>query len=157
MQRLTISLDADLAAAFDAFAIERGYQSRSEAMRDLVRQAVDARDLDADPTGLCVATLSYIYDHHVRDLAARLTAIGHDHHDLVVSTTHAHLDFRDCLETTILKGPTEAVRTLANKIRAERGVRFGALNIVGVKPNASTPMEGTRTTITHTCRPAAPE
>lgn len=135
MQRLTISLDADLAAAFDAFADERGYQSRSEAMRDLVRQAVNARDLDADPTRLCVAALSYVFDHHVRDLAVRLTAIGHANHDLIVSTTHAHLDHRDCLETTILKGPASRVRALANAVRAERGVRFGTLNLVGVEMN----------------------
>ncbi len=135
MQRLTISLDVELADAFDAFSRERGYQSRSEAMRDLVRQAVDARDLSADPDAPCVAALSYVYDHHVRDLPARLTAIGHAHHNLVVATTHVHLDHRDCLETTILKGPAQAVRTLADAIRAERGVRFGALNIVGVEPN----------------------
>lgn len=137
MQRLTISLDADLATAFDAFARERGYQSRSEAMRDLVRQAVDARDLADNPQAPCVAALSYVYDHHVRDLATRLTAIGHDHHDLVITTTHVHLDHRDCLETMILKGPTRAVQGLSDRIRAERGVRFGVLNIVGTEPNAA--------------------
>lgn len=132
MQRITISLDAGLAEAFDAFTAERGYQSRSEAVRDIVRAAVDARDLDADPEAACVAALSYVYDHHVRDLAGRLTAIGHAHHDLIVSTTHVHLDHDNCLETTILKGPASGVRALADAIRAERGVRFGALNLVGV-------------------------
>lgn len=135
VQRITISLDADLATAFDAFAQERGYQSRSEAVRDLVREVVDARDLASDSNAACVAALSYVYDHQVRDLAARLTAIGHDHHDLVVSTMHVHLDHKDCLETTILKGSVSNVRSLADRIRAERGVRFGALNVVGVEPN----------------------
>lgn len=135
MHRITISLDADLADAFDELIKERGYQSRSEAVRDLVRTAVDARDLAADPEGPCVAALSYIYDHHTRDLAARLTAIGHDHHDLIISTTHVHLDHSDCLETTILKGPAAQVRVLAESIKAERGVRFGALNLVGVDLN----------------------
>ena len=135
MHRITISLDNDLAEAFDALANERGYQSRSEAVRDLVRAAVDARDIAADPAVPCVAALSYIFDHHVRDLAARLTAIGHEHHDLIVSTMHVHLDHKDCLETTILKGPASKVRALADAIRAERGVRFGALNLVGVDLN----------------------
>lgn len=133
MQRITISLDAGLAAAFDAYAVERSYTSRSEAVRDLVRAAVDARDVIAEPQAPCVAALSYVYDHEVRDLATRLTAIGHAHHDLVVSTTHVHLDHRECLETTILRGPAAQVRALADAIRAERGVRFGALNLVGVE------------------------
>lgn len=135
MQRLTISLDNELADAFDAFTRERGYQSRSEAMRDLVREAVDAGDLAADPARPCIACLSYVYDHHVRALASRLTAVGHAHHDLIVSTTHVHLDHSTCLETTILKGPAERIRALADAIRAERGVRFGSLNLIGVEPN----------------------
>lgn len=135
MQRITISLDVELARAFDAFAAEKGYQSRSEAVRDVVRQTVDASDLDANPSGHCVACLSYIYDHHVRELASRLTAVGHAHHDLIVATTHIHLDHRDCMETTILRGPADAVRALADAIRAERGVRFGSLNLIGVEPN----------------------
>ena len=133
MQRITISLDTNLAQAFDAYAAERSYTSRSEAVRDLVRAAVDARDIVADPQAPCVAALSYVYDHEIRDLATRLTAIGHAHHDLVVSTTHVHLDHRDCLETTILRGPASRVRALADTVRAERGVRFGALNLVGVE------------------------
>ena len=130
MQRLTISLDEDLAQAFDALAAERGYQSRSEAMRDLVRRAVDDHRLEATGTGPCVANLSYVYDHHKRDLAQRLTEIQHEHHELVISTMHVHLDHHTCLESTILKGPVNAVRSLTRSIEAERGVRFGAVNLV---------------------------
>lgn len=129
MQRLTISLDDDLARAFDAIAAERGYQSRSEAMRDLVRRAVDEHRLEATGDGPCVANLSYVYDHHTRDLARRLTELQHDHHDLVVSSTHVHLDHHSCLESTILKGPADTVRALGTRIQAERGVRFGAMNL----------------------------
>lgn len=135
MQRITISLDGELALAFDAIVGEQGYQSRSEAVRDLVRQAVDARALAVAPASHCVASLSYVYDHHIRSLAARLVAIGHAHHDLVVATTHVHLDHRNCLETAILKGPSSAVAALADAIRAERGVRFGAINVISVEPN----------------------
>jgi CopG family nickel-responsive transcriptional regulator len=132
MQRLTMSLDDDLAEAFDALAAEQGYQSRSEAMRDLVRRAVDARRLESHGSELCVANLSYVYDHHTRDLARRLTELQHTHHDLVIASTHVHLDHHSCLESTILKGPVDAVRTLGAGINAERGVRFGAMNLVSV-------------------------
>ena len=102
MQRVTVSLDEDVAAAFYWLALEQGYASRSEAVRDLVRRAVDARRLQQTGNSLCVANVSFVYDHHVRSLAQRLLALQHDHHDLVISTTHVHLDHDNCLESTIL-------------------------------------------------------
>lgn len=132
MQRVTISLDEGLATAFDEHSAEQGYQSRSEAVRDVVRKAVERRRAAANEAGHCVANLSYVYDHHVRTLAQRLVEIQHASHDLVVSTTHVHLDHDTCLESAILKGPTAAVRALADRIIAERGVRFGELNLITV-------------------------
>ena len=130
MQRITISLEEELAQAFDALSREQGYQSRSEAIRDLVRRAVDARLLDATSDETCVANLSYVYDHHTRDLARRLTELQHDHHDLLIASTHVHLDHDTCLESTLMRGPADAVRALGGQIQSERGVRFGAMNLV---------------------------
>lgn len=135
MQRVTISLDEDLAAAFDKLVATTGYQSRSEAVRDLVREKVEKRRLARDDDGLCVASLSYVYDHHVRDLATRLVEVQHTHHDLVIATTHVHLDHDTCLETTLLKGPAKAVRALSDAISAERGVRFAEINLISVTAN----------------------
>ena len=135
MQRLTISIDDALAAEFDALTAEQGYTSRSEAMRDLVRQAVEARRLAETDGGYCIANLSYVYDHGIRALPQRLNDIQHSRHQLVVSTMHSHLDHDSCLETSILKGPIKAVRILADAIKAERGVRFAELNLISVHPN----------------------
>jgi CopG family transcriptional regulator, nickel-responsive regulator len=131
MQRFTISLDDDLARAFDRLIAERGYGNRSEAVRDLLRGQLEA----ARPAegGHCVANLSYVYNHHERDLAERLTALQHGHHDLTVATMHAHLDHDNCLESVILKGPTAQVRAFAEALSAERGVRHGSLNVVAVE------------------------
>ena len=135
MQRLTISLDDDLAVAFDALQQARGYVSRSEAVRDIVRRSVDAARHDADVGAHCVASLSYVYDFRIRSLAVRLLALQHDHHDLVAAATHIILDHQSLLQTIVLHGPTGAVRALADRICAERGVRYGAINLVGVSPN----------------------
>ncbi len=135
VQRVTISIDDDLARAFDALQRDRGYASRSEAVRDLVRQAVETARQDGAAGTQCVASLSYVYDYRVRALAERLLELQHAHHDLVVATTHVILDHASSLETVILRGPTAAVRDLADRIRAERGVRFGAINLVSVEPN----------------------
>lgn len=135
MERITISLDAGLAREFDALIERRGYSSRSEAVRDLLREQLEAaRQADQRAVGnpQCVANLSYIYNHHARDLAERLTALQHGHHDLTVATMHAHLDHDYCLESVILKGPTAAVRAFADALTAERGVSHGQLNVVSV-------------------------
>jgi CopG family nickel-responsive transcriptional regulator len=137
MQRLTISIDDGLAAEFDTLTAEQGYTSRSEAMRDLVRHAVEAQRLTGTDAGFCVANLSYVYDHGIRGLPKRLNDIQHTHHHLVVSTMHSHLDHVSCLETSILKGPVKAVRALADAIKIERGVRFAELNLISVNPNDS--------------------
>lgn len=134
MQRVTVSLDEALADEFDGLVAARGYQNRSEAVRDLMRQAVEARRIEADESKLCVGNLSYIFNHHERDLAERLTGAQHAHHDLVVSSMHVHLDHDNCLESVMLKGPTPDVRAFADQVRAERGVRFGNLNLVSVDP-----------------------
>ena len=133
MERFTISLDAELAREFDRLIAERGYGNRSEAVRDLIRSQLENWRQSHDEAPHCVANLSYVYNHHERELAERLTAIQHDHHDLTLATMHAHLDHENCFESTFLRGPTVAVRKLAEALIAERGVRHGKLNLVSVE------------------------
>lgn len=131
MERITISLDESLATEFDRLIARRGYGNRSEAVRDVLRRELEA-DRSHEGNGHCVANLSYVYDHHERELGERLTRTQHDHHDLCISTMHAHLDHESCLETVILRGPVRAVRSFAEAVIAERGVRHGNLNLVSV-------------------------
>jgi CopG family nickel-responsive transcriptional regulator len=134
MQRVTITVEEELLAEIDALVARRGYQNRSEAIRDLARVGLRQVDglTDDDP---CVAALVYVYDHARRDLPNRLTHEFHDHHDLAVSTLHVHLDSRSCLEVAVLKGPAGSVRHMADHVTAERGVRHGQLVLL---PNSKT-------------------
>jgi CopG family nickel-responsive transcriptional regulator len=132
MDRFTISLDPLLAADFDRLIHDRGYTNRSEAVRDVLRRAIEEHRHSRDRDGHCVASLSYVYGHHERELAERLTALQHEHHDLCVATTHVHLDHEDCLESLMLRGATAAVRRFADALVAERGVRHGQLNLISV-------------------------
>ena len=87
MERFTISLDEHLAEAFDLWIGQRGYANRSEAVRDLLRAELE-RSRRQTPQGLhCVACLSYVYNHHERELGERLTNMHHAHHDLTLSTS----------------------------------------------------------------------
>lgn len=133
MERVTMSLEDDLLAAFDEMIAGRGYTNRSEAMRDLMRREVEAHRVKYHPRTNCVASLSYVYNHHVRELSERLMEAQHAHHDLMVSTSHVHLDHEHCLENAFLKGSNMAVRRFADAILAQRGVAHGQLNVITVE------------------------
>lgn len=138
MERFTISLSEDLAKQFDELIHRKGYQNRSEAVRDILRSMLSAESLERDEAPYCVAALSYVFNHHARDLAERLTSLQHDHHDLVLSSMHVHLDHDNCLETVMLRGPTVQVQAFANLLVAEPQVRHGRLNLVPVDVDTHT-------------------
>jgi CopG family nickel-responsive transcriptional regulator len=142
MRRITISLDESLARQFDTLAGKHGYQNRSEAVRDLVRQWLETERVETGSASGCVASVSYVYNHHERELAQRLTGHQHEHHDLCLSTLHVHLDHDNCMETVILKGPMPAVQAFANELIAERGVRHGNVHLVPVEMDAVSHKKG---------------
>jgi CopG family nickel-responsive transcriptional regulator len=137
MERFTISLDETLAQAFDRLIRERGYANRSEAVRDMIRRELETHRIEKEEAPHCVASLSYVYNHHERRLAERLTDLQHHAHDVVVSSMHVHLDHDNCLESLFLRGHTDEVRAFAEKLSAERGVRHGTLNLIPVETEAA--------------------
>lgn len=130
MQRITLTIDDALLAALDAHAERHGYANRSEAMRDALRRALAPPPAPAADPERCYATLSYVYDHETRELSRRLARVQHSHHDLAVAALHVHLDHDTCLEVVVLRGPTEAVRELADAVTTQRGVRYGQLHML---------------------------
>lgn len=133
MRRITLSMDDKLADEFDAWAERKGYQQRSEAFRDLLRERLE-REQKSTGEGDCVGSLTYVFNHHERRLAERLTKQQHEHHDVCHSTLHFHLDHDNCLEVVLLKGSLKDVRDFAEATVAERGVRHGNIHLVPVKP-----------------------
>ena len=119
MQRITITIDDELLATVDRLCAERGYGSRSEAVRDLVRDAVAPSLADKSGSTPCYGALSYVFDHGTRDLARRLTDEGH-HHGVSVASMHVHLTRDDCLEVAVLRGTFSEMQAYAETIFAAR-------------------------------------
>ena len=124
LTRISISLESALLDAFDRTIEAKGYATRSEAIRDLIRDRL-IREEAQRAEGEQVAVVTLVYDHHARELAARLIDKQHHHHDLVVSSLHVHLGERHCLEVSVLRGPMEKVRHLGEELLATKGVLHG--------------------------------
>ena len=125
MHRVTITIDDDFYAELDRFMNTRGYENRSEAIRDLARSGLQQAAMEVGGAHPCVAALVYVYDHRERELPKRLTRDFHEHHDLAPTTLHIHLDQESCMEVTVLKGRGSDVQRFADHVIAERGVRHG--------------------------------
>jgi CopG family nickel-responsive transcriptional regulator len=132
MQRVTVTLDDDLMAELDRVIDARGYQNRSEAIRDLARAGLKQASIETGTITNAIGVLSYVFDHEARELARRLTSTFHDHHDLTVSSLHVHLDDRNCLEVGILRGSAKDVQHFAEHVISERAVKYGNLHIMPV-------------------------
>lgn len=132
MERVTISMSDEFAAELAVFMVNNHYDNRSEAVRDLARQGLRQVHVYEGAAGECMATLSYVFNHHTRELAKRLTDTHHAHHELQVATMHVHLDHESCLELAVLRGDASEVREFAKSIIAERGVMHGQINFIPV-------------------------
>lgn len=132
--RFGVSLDSDLLERFDALCDQRGYQTRSEAIRDLIRNTLVQKEWEEDDSHVA-ATLTLVYDHHKSDLAQRVTEAQHDAHHIIITTLHVHLDHHNCLEVLVLKGPHHEVQDLARRLVATKGVMFGKLSLATTGEN----------------------
>ncbi len=124
--RFGVSLDSDLLERFDKLCEEKSYQTRSEAIRDLIRSTLVKKEWE-DAEGEVAGTLTMVYDHHSSGLSQKLTEIQHDVHDNTISALHCHLDHDNCLEVLVLRGSADAIKRLGQKLLSTKGVKHGEL------------------------------
>jgi CopG family nickel-responsive transcriptional regulator len=126
LARFGISIEQPLLDRFDDLIARKGYVNRSEAIRDLIRNAL-VEDAWQQGDGPTVGTVTLVYDHHTRDLSDKLTEHQHSHHDAIVSALHVHLDAHHCLEVVVVRGEARDVRRLADELIGTKGVKHGKL------------------------------
>ncbi len=126
--RFGVSLPADLLKNFDALCEEKGYDNRSEAIRDLMRNALVQKKSEDESQDMAGA-LTLIYDHHQSALAQQLTEIQHDSLHCIIATLHVHLDHRNCMEVLVLRGGAKEIQKVAQRLIATKGVKHGQLSL----------------------------
>ncbi len=122
--RFSVSADERLVERFDDLIRDRGYINRSEAVRDLMRNALVERQWE-QAEGEAVGTVTLVFDHHTRDLSDKLTEHQHSHHHEIVSTLHIHLDAHNCLEVVVLRGDIREIERIASGLIGTKGVKHG--------------------------------
>ena len=131
--RFGVSLPKQLLDRFDLKIKLKGYQTRSEALRDLIRNYLFEHELEKNSD--VAGTLTIVYDHHIHNLTGKLDEIQHDRHEQVLSKLHIHLDHHNCLEVIILRGKRKIIENLANKIIGIKGVKHGKLTFTSINNN----------------------
>lgn len=127
LTRFGISIDQQLLDSFDRLIDDKGYVNRSEAIRDMIRNALVEEQIDRADTTPTIGTVTLVYDHHTRDLSDKLTEHQHSHHDAIVSALHVHLDAHHCLEVVVVRGTASQVKRLADELIGTKGVKHGKL------------------------------
>ncbi|HBH87888.1 MAG TPA: nickel-responsive transcriptional regulator NikR [Syntrophaceae bacterium] len=127
--RFGVSLEEALLNNFDRLIKKRRYTNRSEAIRDLIRHELLKKDLEEDRE--VAGAITFIYDHHQRDLLNKIIDVQHDHQDIIQSSQHIHLDHHNCLEIVAVKGLFSAISKLADNIKSLKGVKHGSLSVSG--------------------------
>ncbi|WP_027371073.1 nickel-responsive transcriptional regulator NikR [Desulfovermiculus halophilus] len=126
--RFGVSLDSDLLERFDKICEERCYQTRSEAIRDLIRKELVQKEWE-DQNQEVTGTLTLVYNHHQSDLAQKMTEIQHQALDIIITSLHVHIDAHNCMEVLVLRGPVKDVRSVARRLTSTRGIKHGKLSL----------------------------
>jgi CopG family transcriptional regulator, nickel-responsive regulator len=124
--RFSVSLEEDLLEEFDRYCKANHFATRSEAIRQLLRDTLTSHAWESD-TRDAAATLTLVYDHHRSQLSEKLLELQHLHTDVVVATSHVHLDHHNCLEVIFLRGPARVLQEIGAQLRGLKGIRKGQL------------------------------
>ena len=132
VERVGVSLEKDLLEAFDKLISAKGYQSRSKAIRDLIRQQLSSQRLQNEKAE-AVAAVVLVYNHHSTALMERLTELQHNHLLQTISSLHVHLGHHDCLEVIVLRGKVAEINKMGEKLVSIRGVKLGRVNLLATQ------------------------
>ncbi len=125
--RFGVSIEQDLLENYDRLIAKRGYSTRSEALRDLIRDALIQQRIEADSETELIGSLTLIYNHHASNLLPEMAEIQHRYHEIILSVMHLHVTPDDCMEVIALRGIGTEIISLANRLLSLKGIKHGKL------------------------------
>ena len=128
LARFGVSVDSQLINKFDELIARKGYATRSEAIRDMIRDMLVEQEWESGEHET-VGTITIVYNHHTRELEHALTEMQHRSFHQIISTLHVHLDTHNCLEVLVVKGKSKEINTIADKLIGTKGVKHGKLTM----------------------------
>lgn len=128
LTRFGVSIDSRLIKKFDALVGRKGYATRSEAIRDMIRDSLVEQEWEAEARET-VGTITIVFNHHTRELEHALTDMQHKSFHQIISTLHVHLDAHNCLEVLVVKGKSQEIKKIADRLIGTRGVKHGKLTM----------------------------
>ena len=134
LTRFGVSIPDSLLGDFDRLIARKGYQNRSEAIRDLIRDSLVTEEWRAGSKEM-VGTISLVYSHHTRELSRILTQMQHEHYQTILSTLHIHLDEHNCLEVLAVKGKGEEIKKIGDRLVGTKGVKHGKISLTSTGKN----------------------
>lgn len=134
LSRFGVSIPDSLLADFDRLIARKGYQNRSEAIRDLIRDSLVIEEWKEGKKEM-VGTISLVYSHHTRELSRILTQMQHDHYQTILSTLHIHLDEHNCLEVLAVRGKGEEIKKIGDRLVGTKGVKHGKISLTSTGKN----------------------
>ena len=126
--RFGVSIEESLLKNFDRLISRKGYQNRSEAIRDLIRDSLVKEEWKEGKKEMA-GTITMVYNHHTRELSRILTQMQHDQYQTILSTLHIHLDEHNCLEVLVVRGRGEEIQKISDRLIGTRGVKHGKLSL----------------------------
>jgi CopG family transcriptional regulator, nickel-responsive regulator len=126
LERFGVSMEKDLLKKFDTVIDGKGYENRSEAIRDLVRNLIVEENVKLGSSEV-IGTITIVYSHHIHDLSDSLNHIQHHFTHQIISTVHVHLDEHNCMEVLIVRGKASDIKQISDKLISTKGVKHGKL------------------------------
>ncbi len=131
--RFSVSVEDELLDEFDDFCRRQQIATRSEAVRQLIREKLTSEAWQSESHEVA-GTLTLVYDHHRPQLQERMMELQHDHTGLIISTLHTHLEHNLCLEVIVLRGPAGELQSIASRLRGLKGIHRGELVMASSHP-----------------------
>jgi CopG family nickel-responsive transcriptional regulator len=128
---ISLSIPNELLSKLDRILGEEWYASRSEVVRQALRNYIaEYKELE-NVKGSIVATITALYEK--RGKSEGLTQLQHEFGDIITTYLHSHLAETSCLEVMVVKGTSKRLKDLMDGLKANKYVKQLKFSIMSIE------------------------